>query len=541
MLNTLHIYSRVSTLVQEEDGTSIDTQKELGIKKSEELGFEYKIWNEGGQSSNKDDLLNRPVLTRLLESIESGEVKNIFVFNTDRLSRNEQTWSFIRLRLVKYDVTLYTSSGVFNLTNPIDKLLLGIMSEVSSYDNYLRTERSRLGKIKRIQQGFWMGGPPPFGYEIQGKKLIPQTEEKKWLKFIYESYRDKKSIRFIKQELLKNGVKTRRGNSVWSLGSIEKLLSNTHYGGFYSVKDHKSGEVYRVNSPSIIPSTLIRQVEQEKKNRTRQTRVSESNLSQFYLLREFLFCTQCGSRYSGRYYPKQYRSVYYCPRMERNYVNESTGKPVKCENRRYLKIEETDKLVWETVVNVLSKSHIFKEEIRSQVFGSSSSYENHQEELKNLKRKLKKIDTEVKDVTNSIVNLETDRILKRRNSNEIKSIIENIESVRLELESQRENLKQEIYSIENRSTWIDWIGEFGSRINEISEFTSLEKNKFLKGVINKILVTTKDTQTHELELTFKIPYVEDSLVYKDKENKKLGYELRNGKRNLTLPLNTSKK
>jgi hypothetical protein len=227
--------------------------------------------------------------------------------------------------------------------------------------------------------------------------------------------------------------------------------------------------------------------------------------------------------------------------MERNYVNESTGKPVKCENRRYLKIEETDKLVWETVVNVLSKSHIFKEEIRSQVFGSSSSYESHQEELKNLKRKLKKIDTEVKDVTNSIVNLETDRILKRRNSNEIKSIIENIESVRLELESQRENLKQEIYSIENRSTWIDWIGEFGSRINEISEFTSLEKNKFLKGVINKILVTTKDIQTHELELIFKIPYVKDSLVYKDKENKKLGYDLRNGKRNLTLPLNTSKK
>jgi len=246
-------------------------------------------------------------------------------------------------------------------------------------------------------------------------------------------------------------------------------------------------------------------------------------------------------QYSGRFYPKQYRSVYYCPRIERNYVNESTGKTVKCENRRYLKIEETDKLVWETVVNVLSKSHIFKEEIRSQVFGSSPSYENHQEELKNLKRKLKKIDTEVKDVTNSIVNLETDRILKRRNSNEIKSIIENIESIRLELESQRENLKQEIYSIENRSTWIDWIGEFGSRINEISEFTSLEKNKFLKGVINKILVTTKDTQTHELELTFKIPYVEDSLVYKDKENKKLGYELRNGKRNLTLPLNTSKK
>ena len=124
MSKILHIYTRVSTSVQEEEGTSLETQKELGILKSKELGLGHKIWNEGGQSSNKDDLLNRPVLTKLLELVESGEVKHLFVFNTDRLSRNEQTWSFIRLRLVKHDVTLYTSSGVFNLNNPIDKLLL---------------------------------------------------------------------------------------------------------------------------------------------------------------------------------------------------------------------------------------------------------------------------------------------------------------------------------------------------------------------------------------------------------------------------------
>lgn len=415
------------------------------------------------------------------------------------------------------------------------------MSEVSSYDNYLRTERSRLGKIKRIQQGYWMGGPPPFGYEIKDKKLIPEVDEKKWLKFIYESYKNQKSVRYIKQELLKNGVKTRRGNSVWSLGSIEKLLTNTHYGGYYSVKDHKTGEIFRVTSPTLLSSTLIRQVEQEKKNRTRQKRVTESNLTHFYLLRDFLICSECNSRYSGRYFPKQYRSVYYCPRIERNYVNEHMGTVQKCDNRRYLKIEETDKLIWETVVEVLSKSHIFKEEIRSQVFGSSKSYDDHQDELKNLRRKLKRLETEIKDVTTSIVNLETDRILKRRNSNELKSIIENVESVRLDLESQKENVKQEIYSIENRSTWINWIGEFGNRINEMSDFSEEEKNKFLKGVINKILVKTKDTQTHELLINFKVPYVKDSLVYKDVKNKKKGYTVKNGKKDLKLPLNPSKK
>ena len=182
----------------------------------------------------------------VLEEVNSGDIKHLFVFNTDRLSRNEQTWSFIRLRLVQNDVRLYTSSGVYNLNNPIDKLLLGILSEVSSYDNYLRTERSRLGKFKRIKQGFWMGGPSPFGFNVKDKKLVPNEDESKWVKFIFESYKVGKTIRYIKNELLRNGVLTRRGNSVWTLGSIEKLLTNSHYGGFYFVKDHKTDEVIRV-------------------------------------------------------------------------------------------------------------------------------------------------------------------------------------------------------------------------------------------------------------------------------------------------------
>lgn len=39
--HTLHIYTRVSSLVQSEDGTSLDTQKHDGIKKAKELGYSY--------------------------------------------------------------------------------------------------------------------------------------------------------------------------------------------------------------------------------------------------------------------------------------------------------------------------------------------------------------------------------------------------------------------------------------------------------------------------------------------------------------------
>ncbi len=61
MTETLHIYTRVSTLAQQEGGTALDTQRDMGIKKAQELGFDYEVWNEGGASSNYETLENRPV------------------------------------------------------------------------------------------------------------------------------------------------------------------------------------------------------------------------------------------------------------------------------------------------------------------------------------------------------------------------------------------------------------------------------------------------------------------------------------------------
>ena len=80
MNEILHIYTRVSSTAQEEDGTSLDNQKNLGIKKSEILGMSYKVWDEGGQSSFHDDLDNRPVLVELLtECLTSAPMEQICV------------------------------------------------------------------------------------------------------------------------------------------------------------------------------------------------------------------------------------------------------------------------------------------------------------------------------------------------------------------------------------------------------------------------------------------------------------------------------
>ena len=56
---TLHIYTRVSTQAQVNEGTSLTTQHQLGKKKAKQLKFEPCHWDEGGKSSHHEDINGR--------------------------------------------------------------------------------------------------------------------------------------------------------------------------------------------------------------------------------------------------------------------------------------------------------------------------------------------------------------------------------------------------------------------------------------------------------------------------------------------------
>ena len=51
------------------------------------------------------------------------------------------------------------------------------------------------------------------------------------------------------------------------------------------------------------------------------------------------------------------------------------------------------------------------------------------------------------------------------------------------------------------------------------------RKKFLNGLVDRIIVNYVDKNTHTLRVFFKIPYINDRLIWKNEKNKKLGYEL----------------
>ncbi len=419
-METLHILTRVSTSVQEEDGTSLNTQKEHGIDLSKRLGMKYQIHNEGGTSSSKDTLDNRPVMVNLLRLMDEGVVRNLYVYNTDRISRNQSTWYLIRQKMVKNGVVLYTSNGRYDTSGTMENLILGVLSEVSQYDNKVRTERSRLGKIEKVKSNFYRGGDPPFGYRIEkepkGSRLVVDEYESPYVQSIYQMYSEGFSVKEIKHFLELNHVKTRRDNNHWSLGSIQLILRNDTYIGIDEFTDKKSGMTIRNQIPHVISSKLF-EVVQERRIRTLTRKGQINRTTKDYLFRDFMYCS-CGSPIGGRIQIEKSVYHYYCPLSERKF-NNSKPSDQTCNMKRCLQIGITEEFLWDNIVNLLSNTVKLKFEFKSSLRNDPNLTLLINNQKRRLQERLKRLETKLETINDGLIGVEKDKLMGNYTSHEV--------------------------------------------------------------------------------------------------------------------------
>jgi DNA invertase Pin-like site-specific DNA recombinase len=537
---TLHIYTRVSSLAQANEGTSLSTQHQLGVKKAKQLGFNSNHWNEGGKSSHHEDINGRPVLLKLYEAMKRGEVKHLWVYDQSRLSRNDQVASIFRYECNKQGVTLYTKDGQFNLSNPQDKLMKVILDGMGEFENSIRAERTRLGKLNRAREGFWFGGPPPFGYKILDKKLVLNKEESTWVKKIFTETSKGASTLDVKKLLDSNGVLPRRRANTWSIGSIQSLLKNTHYKGLYQYHDKKSDEKIEIECPAIVDSTTWTAVQKLKARKT--SRVSQQNRTkQFYLLRDLMVCGHCGRPMAGRRKISKNEQLYYCPNKERDWVENGGSKtPWKrgegCGMSRSLNIPETDKLVWDSVIDVHKKSSILKEEVKWKILEESGvPLSKSEAELKTIERQIKHQQKVLVQTKESQAEL-----LLNHASGKIKTEIYNLALARSNeeihnLEVKIANLQLQLKGGNESQKWVNWLKDFGQSLDRKKELSDEERKQYLTGLIEVIKVKYDEKKNqHELSIQFQLPIVGDGIQWKNQANKKEGYKIKKGKQVTSL-------
>lgn len=537
--NTLHIYTRVSTAVQADEGMSLDFQAEIGVKRARDLGFKHVLWNEGGKSSNHEEIDKRPILSQVYNKILSGEIKHLFVYDQSRLSRNDGVSSAFRVACNRNGVTLYTKDGTYDLSNSTDQFMKKIMDAVAELDNAQRAERSRLGKLARVKQGHWLGGPPPFGYSVEKKHLVVNKEEAEWVKRIFTEYANQTPTIDIKVLLDSNGVKPRRGGKGWAIGSIQALLRNTHYLGFWEYNDKRSGESVRVECPRILPSALWKKVEVTK-NRNKAKRSIENPQKHFYMLTGILRCAHCGNLLSGETRSNVGKQVYYCPKKLRDWGKTKIADEDKwkrgrvCKMTRSLNLPETDEVVWNAVIDVMSKSVILKEQVKNKTFEEFGKARLDDSKLNAAKLKIKALQKQITKLNEALAMVETNRILERVSADQYPLIKTNITDERTSVEAEIEQLQDEIDGVARHKKWIDWVGTFQKQIADHKKFTPQQKRSFLEGMLAGVGVRLLDSKTHQLTINFQLPIVNDSMEYKTKGKKSGPYVVHEGTRSLTL-------
>ena len=536
---TLHIYRRVST---QEQSTkySLNNQLELGIVKSKELGMNYQDWNEEGKSGSSENIEDREILLNLYTELQLGKVKHMFVYDLSRLSRNPMVSSQLRRELENYGVQLYTNESSVNFKNDEQVLMYDFFSSINQFFVRVQRKKSMMGKVSHFKKGGYRGGTFPFGYEgkkIDGvKKLVINPKESIWVRQIFDWYDNNVSTKEIGKNLDKNGVKPRRG-MFWSLGSLQVILRNKLYVG----KDVMTDNITDPLNPKILyhESSDLRIIDDETFSRVRhrvekqQQRKNNSKvIHNDVLLRGRLFCDVCGEIYGCRVKKVKKEYYYYCRSRENNWRKVSESKKVKCSVKKSLNIPNTDKQVWDTLVELLGQSHIIKETIKQrELLNKSKDDEKKKDRILELRKTKRYIEKKITDLDNRGTENRNWYLSGEIDKKQYEDGNELIKKTKDDNFKELEKVSLDIQSVLDENKWIDWLGKHNSWIGKLKdEYTIEEKKEILTEYVDKIYVNFDDTiNQHRLKVNLKLPIVDDKYdVLKGGKNRV--YDILNGHR-----------
>jgi DNA invertase Pin-like site-specific DNA recombinase len=531
---TLHIYIRVSTVAQAEHGTSLESQRDLGIKKAQELGFCHRVWDEGGKSSHHEDIADRPILSELFTALKEGAVKHLWVYDQSRLSRNDHVASVFRYQCNKQGVTLYTKDGVYDLSNPNDRLTRQLLDAIAEFENATRAERTRIGKLNKVRKGSWHGGPAPYGYELEDHKLVVNQEEAKWVRRIFAEFIKGSSTAQIKQLLDSNGVEPRRKKGLWTLGSINALVRNTHYSGYYIFKDKKSEEPIQVQCPSIVDLTTWNATQHKRSSEVLRQSQKNATVKHFYLLRDFMYCAHCGRPLAGRIIKERAEASYYCPNKERAWAKDGGSKTpwrrgMGCGFIRSMNIKQADELVWNTIKSLHQNSSILKEEAKHRLLKEGGVVLVGDADIKAINTKIKRYQKDHQRLSDSLGALEANRLINGLNDVAFASAASRIKDEIGKVETELASLRLELAGAARSRKWVDWLKAFGDEVSGLDSLSDQKKKEYLGGLIKRIDVKYEAEQRqHILLMTLHLPIVNDGIKYKGKGERLREYDVIDG-------------
>jgi site-specific DNA recombinase len=252
----------------EQEFNSLDAQREAGVAfVKSQSGEGWRLvetqYDDGGISGGT---LERPALQRLLQDIDAGRVQVVVVYKVDRLTRSLADFAKLVEVFEKKGVSFVSVTQQFNTTTSMGRLMLNVLLSFAQFEREVTGERIRDKIAASKKKGMWMGGTPPIGYEVNGRRLEVVRDQAATVQHIFRRYTELGCITLLARDLARDGMRTRRysstagrsfGGCAFSRGHVHRILTNRMYLGQI---EHR-GAVYPGEHAAIIDEELWERVQ----------------------------------------------------------------------------------------------------------------------------------------------------------------------------------------------------------------------------------------------------------------------------------------
>jgi DNA invertase Pin-like site-specific DNA recombinase len=289
------IYTRKSTTAGLEQAfNSLDAQYEACLAYIQrQLGWSLieERYDDGGFTGAN---IERPAFTRLLADVDARKVDIIVVYKVDRLSRSLLDFVKVLERLNTAGASFVAVTQNFSTADAMGRLTMNMLMSFAEFERSMIAERTRDKIAASRRKGMWTGGPVPFGYTKEEKKLVVNEVEAHTVREAFSLILVHRQVATVARLLTKQGLLPREPKRPsklgqrWSKDAVGRMLRSPLYAGYMVLGD----EVHQGQHPALVAESTFREVEALLDGAGRKQLHTGTNPD--YLLRGLLRCGHCG-------------------------------------------------------------------------------------------------------------------------------------------------------------------------------------------------------------------------------------------------------
>lgn len=215
-------YVRVSTSDQAEHGVSLDAQRDRIEAYAKAQGLELTdIFEDhiSGASTNGRHGLEKAMTTACKHKAV------LMVFALTRFARSTRDAIDLAERLEKQGADLASLSEHIDTSSSMGRFVFRLFASLGELERDQISERTKVAMAHRRKQGRHVSRFAPFGWDLtDGRELVRNPREQRWLKFMIQKRDAGWSMYAIAKELNRRHVRTKRGGACWRGGMVKAMI-----------------------------------------------------------------------------------------------------------------------------------------------------------------------------------------------------------------------------------------------------------------------------------------------------------------------------